>query len=71
MSFSGIGRTLVVMGALLVLVGLAIVLLERFGVPRLPGDIVIRRGNWTFYFPIATSLLLSVILTLLLHLLRR
>lgn len=71
MSFSGIGRTLVAMGALLVLVGLAIVLLERFGVPRLPGDIVIRRGNWTFYFPIATSLLLSVILTLLLHLLRR
>lgn len=58
-------------GALLMLAGLALVVVERFGLPRLPGDIVIRRGNWTFYFPIATSLLLSAILTLLAYLFRR
>ena len=46
-------------------------LLERVGIPRLPGDIVIRRGNWTIYIPIATSILLSLILTLLFALFRR
>jgi hypothetical protein len=35
------------------------------GIGRLPGDITIQRGNWTFYFPIATSIVLSVLLTLL------
>nr|MBO2471960.1 DUF2905 domain-containing protein [Bacillota bacterium] len=65
------GRTLIAAGALLMLAGLALVVVERFGLPRLPGDIVIRRGNWTFYFPIATSLLLSAILTLLAYLFRR
>jgi Protein of unknown function (DUF2905). len=62
---------LIAAGALLMLAGLALVVVERFGLPRLPGDIVIRRGNWTFYFPIATSLLLSAILTLLAYLFRR
>jgi uncharacterized protein HemY len=64
------------MGKLLVFVGLAITavgLLVMFGLPlgRLPGDIVIRRGSFSFYFPIATSILLSVLLTLVLMLLRR
>ncbi len=62
-----IGRMLVVFGLLIALVGVALVLVGR--VPwlgRLPGDIHIQRGNWTFYFPLATSLLLSVVLTLIL-----
>jgi len=64
------------MGRLLVLVGLLIVaagLLMMLGVPfgRLPGDVVIRRGNTTFYFPLGTSILVSVILTLLFAILRR
>jgi hypothetical protein len=64
------------MGKLLVFVGLAITvvgLLVMLGLPlgRLPGDIVIRRGSFSFYFPIATSILLSVLLTLVLMLLRR
>jgi hypothetical protein len=63
-------------GKLLLLVGLVIAgigLLMMAGVPlgRLPGDIVIRRGSGTFYFPLATSILLSIILTLLLAVLRR
>lgn len=64
------------MGKLLVLVGVAIAglgLLVMWGVPfgRLPGDIVIRRGSFTFYFPLVTSIVLSLALTLLLTLWRR
>jgi hypothetical protein len=64
------------MGRLLVIVGLviaAIGLLVMMGLPigRLPGDLTYRRGNTTFYFPLATSILLSIILTLLFALLRR
>lgn len=62
-------RLLIGAGLLLVAAGL----LVHFGVPlgRLPGDIVIKRGNSTFYFPIVTCLIVSVVLTLLSVLLRR
>ena len=64
------------MGKTLVLVGLAIAgfgLLLMMGVPlgRLPGDIAVKRENFSFYFPIATSIILSIILTLLFSLFRR
>lgn len=62
-----IGRLLVVFGVLIALAGVALLLVGRVGwLGRLPGDIHIERGNWTFYFPLATSLLLSVVLTLIL-----
>ena len=64
------------MGKLLVIAGLIIAgigVLVMMGLPlgRLPGDITLRRGNATFYFPLATSIVLSVLLTLLFALLRR
>jgi DUF2905 family protein len=64
------------MGRILVFVGLAIAaigLLMMLGVPlgRLPGDISIKRDNFTFSFPIVTSIILSIILTLILNLFRR
>ena len=64
------------MGKLLLIAGLAIAgigLLMMAGIPfgRLPGDIVIRKGSGTFYFPVVTCILLSIILTLLLSVLRR
>jgi hypothetical protein len=64
------------MGKLLVVAGLiiaAIGLLVMIGLPlgRLPGDITWRRGNATFYFPLATSIVLSLLLTLLFAFLRR
>ena len=64
------------MGKLLVLVGLVIVAiggLMMLGVPfgRLPGDLSFRRGGVSFYFPLATSIVVSIILTLLFTLLRR
>ena len=57
------GRVLIIAGALIALVGL----LVQMGVPigRLPGDIRIQRGNSTFYFPIVTCIVLSVVLSLL------
>jgi uncharacterized protein HemY len=63
-------------GRLLVLIGLVIAglgLLIMMGVPlgRLPGDFAVRRGNFSFYFPLATSIILSIILTLLLAFFRR
>ncbi len=64
------------MGKLLLFAGLVIAgigLLVMWGVPigRLPGDFTVRRGNATFYFPLTTSILLSIMLTLLLAILRR
>ena len=63
-------------GKVLVLIGLAIAglgLLVMLGVPlgRLPGDIAIRRGSFSFYFPVVTSIVLSILLTLILSLFRR
>ena len=64
------------LGKLLVLVGLAVAAvgaLMMFGVPigRLPGDLIYRRGNATFYFPLVTSIVVSILLTLLMSLFRR
>lgn len=63
------GRLLIVAGLLLAGVGVLVTL----GVPigRLPGDVVIRRGNFSFYFPLASSILASIVLTLIIVLLGR
>jgi predicted MFS family arabinose efflux permease len=63
------GKWLVVIGLAIAAVGVAVMLGLPLG--RLPGDIVVRRGAFTFYFPLATSVVLSVLLTFLLMLLRR
>ena len=57
------GRILIVLGLVLAAVGLLITLGLPIG--RLPGDITIRRGNFSFYFPLATSIIASIILTIL------
>jgi uncharacterized protein HemY len=64
------------MGKTLVLVGLGIAALGvgmMLGLPlgRLPGDIAVRRGNFSFYFPLATSVVVSILLTLLMTIFRR
>ena len=65
-----LGRTLVLIGALLLGLGLVLILAGKLNLPigRLPGDIVMRGKNLTFYFPIMTSILLSVLLSLFLYL---
>ena len=64
-------RILIVGGLILVATGVIWPWIARIGVGRLPGDIVVHRGNLTFYFPIVTSLVVSVVLTLLFWLFRK
>ena len=64
-------KIFILTGIVLLLVGLIIVAAERFGLGRLPGDIVIEREGFTLYLPLATSLLVSLGLTLVLWLLSR
>jgi hypothetical protein len=70
-SIGELGRMLLVLGALLAAAGGVLLLAERFGLPHLPGDIVVRKGPVTFVFPLATSIVLSVVLSLVLNLLLR
>ncbi|WP_027718159.1 DUF2905 family protein [Desulfovirgula thermocuniculi] len=68
----GMGKMLALMGIFLLLLGGMLMATERiFHLGRLPGDIFIQKGNFTFYFPIVTSLLLSLLLTVILNLLFR
>ncbi len=68
-----LGKMLVLLGGVVVAVGLALVLLGRTNLPlgRLPGDIVYRGKNTTFYFPLATSIVISIVLSLLLYVIGR
>jgi hypothetical protein len=66
-SFTAIGKTLVVAGVVLIVIGGLLWLSGRFpqiGLGRLPGDILIKRENFTFYLPLGTCLLLSVVVSL-------
>ena len=69
---SDLGRMLLVVGGVLVVFGLLLTFGARIpGLGRLPGDFVYRKGNFTVYFPLATSLLLSLVLSAIVALLRR
>jgi hypothetical protein len=64
-------RFLIILGVVLIVVGVMWPLLQKTGLGRLPGDLVVERDNVRFYFPITTSILISVLLSLLLWLLNR
>ena len=70
---SEFGRLLILLGGILVVVGIVLVILGKthFPIGRLPGDIVYRGKNTTIYFPLATSILLSLILTVVMYLVGR
>ncbi|MBI1955425.1 MAG: DUF2905 domain-containing protein [Acidobacteria bacterium] len=68
------GKILITVGIVFVVVGALLLFSDRFAflrIGRLPGDIVYRRGNFTFYFPLVTSILISLFLTLLFWVLGR
>lgn len=72
MNLDDLGKVLIGFGLLIVILGVVMLVAGR--VPwlgRLPGDIYIRRGDWAFYFPLATSLVVSVLLTLIFWVLNR
>jgi hypothetical protein len=69
----GLGKFLIGFGVVMIILGGIFLLLGNLSgkvpwIGRLPGDIYIERGNWSFYFPLATSILLSIVLTVILSL---
>lgn len=64
-------RFLIVLGLLILLAGIAWPVLSRIGLGRLPGDIMIQRGGTSFYFPIVTCILISIVLSALIWLFNR
>jgi hypothetical protein len=68
---SPMAQFLITTGVVLVLAGLLWPVLQKWGLGRLPGDISITKGNFRFYFPLTTSLIISLLLTLLFWLFRR
>lgn len=70
--FGDLGKLLILAGVILVVLGGVLLLAGRLPwIGRLPGDIVVRREGFTFYFPLTTSILISVVLSLLFWLFRR
>jgi len=68
----GIGKSLIVIGLLLIVIGVAIAFGPRIPfIGKLPGDIYIKKDNFTFYFPLATSVLISLIITFVMYLFRK
>jgi hypothetical protein len=67
-----IGRFIIIAGLILIGLGLILLLFEKLPyIGRLPGDIIIRKKNFTFYFPLMTGLILSLILSLILYIIGR
>jgi DUF2905 family protein len=66
-----LGKTLLIVGVSLAVLGGLLLLAGRLGMQRLPGDVLVRRGNFVFYMPLGLMLLLSVLLTVVFSLLHR
>lgn len=71
MGFDTIGKMILTFGLIMVFVGGGLLLIGKLGLGKLPGDIFFQRGNTTFYFPLATSLIVSLVLTIILNLIFR
>jgi uncharacterized membrane protein YkgB len=70
--FGALGKMLILLGVFIILIGLLLLIGEKIPwVGRLPGDVIIRKKNFTFYFPVVTSIIISIILTLLFALFRK
>jgi hypothetical protein len=71
-TFNGLGKLLLWLGSICIVIGVAIVLVDKVSwLGRLPGDIYVERHHFTFFFPITTSILVSVILSLVLYIVCR
>lgn len=71
MTLEALGKLILILGVALAVAGLALMLFGRLGLGRLPGDVTFGGGNWKVYFPLATSILLSLLLTLVLNVIAR
>jgi hypothetical protein len=66
-----LGRILIIAGGIILLAGVVLTIAGRFGIGRLPGDIVVRRGNFTLFFPLMTSIVVSIVVSLIFWLFKR
>ncbi len=67
-----LARVMIIIGVVLIVIGLVMLVLPRFPfLGRLPGDILIKKENLTFYFPLATSIVISIIISLILYLINK
>jgi multisubunit Na+/H+ antiporter MnhG subunit len=71
MGLDGLGKLLIGGAIVLLVIGALFLMLGRLGIDRLPGDLVLRRGNATFYFPVGLMILISVVGTIVLNLVFR
>lgn len=65
MNIEPFGKALIGIGILVAVVGIIMVVGGKFGIGKLPGDIYIQKGNFSFYFPLATSIIISLILSVI------
>ncbi|MDQ3534416.1 MAG: DUF2905 domain-containing protein [Bacteroidota bacterium] len=69
---TGIGRLIIIAGFLLIIIGLIIYFSDKLPfIGKMPGDILVKKKNFTFYFPIVTSIILSIVISLILYLINR
>ncbi len=67
-----LGKMLIILGIIIILIGLGFIFADKIPyIGRLPGDIYVKRERWSFYFPITTSIIISIILTLIMWLFRK
>lgn len=70
--FSGFGKTLLIVGLIIAALGAALIIFPKIPwLGRLPGDIHLRGKNWSFHFPLVTSIVVSIVLTIILNLISR
>ncbi len=65
------GKALLIFAGVIAVVGAVLLLVGKGVIPRIPGDVAVERGNWRFYLPIGTSIVVSLVLTVLLNLFLR
>jgi hypothetical protein len=71
---NSLGKSLIIIGVIISIIGAGLVIFSRFKIPflgRLPGDILIQKKNFTFYFPLATSIIFSIVLSFILYIISR
>ena len=71
MAIGDVGKLLLIAGVVILVVGGVLVLLTRLGITQLPGSISVSNGNFSFFFPVAFCILVSVVLTVLINLIAR
>ncbi len=65
------GKTLIMIGLIFLIIGGILIIGQKLGLGKLPGDIYVKKGNFTFFFPIVTCLIISLILTLISNILKK